>query len=204
MSEIYYDERYTVLHWYDFVCPFSYIGQARTPLLAEAGFNVVELPFQAHPAMPRGGLPVRPGYGSRHTAIEREAEAVGFELRWPRRIPHSRRALAAAEWVRRHQFDAFDDVRRALFDAHFVRGQDIDDPAVIDRHVAMAGVDVGRLRAALADGSAVAAVARAEWVGSQAGVDGTPAWMVDGRPIIGLQPAEVFRRLAPATARACW
>ena len=34
MSEPHYNER-TVLHWYDFACPFSYVGQHRTALLVE-------------------------------------------------------------------------------------------------------------------------------------------------------------------------
>lgn len=196
MTEISYDgERRTVLHWYDFVCPFSYVGQHRTAILIEAGFDVVALPFQAHPGMPADGLPIAPRWEATDTMLEREARAAGLPLRWPRRIPHSRRALAAAEWVRRHQPSVFAELHRALFEAQFVLGEDVDDQAVIDRHAAIAGVNLGALRAAVADGSAVAAVSQAEWVGRQRGVDGTPAWLVDGRLIIGLQPASDFQPL---------
>ena len=38
----------TVLHWYDFVCPFCYVGQQRNAILAQHGLDVVELPFQPH------------------------------------------------------------------------------------------------------------------------------------------------------------
>jgi len=54
---------------------------------------------------------------------------------------------------------------------------------------------------ALADGSAVAAVSQAEWVGRKLGVDGTPASLVDGRLMIGLRPAEDFDRLGQLAAR---
>jgi predicted DsbA family dithiol-disulfide isomerase len=192
---------HSVLHWYDFVCPYSYVGQHRTAILVEAGFDVVALPFQAHPGMPPGGLAAGPGRGLRYTGLEQEARAAGLELRWPNRIPHSRMALAAAEWVRRHQPDAFAEVHRKLFEAHFVRGEDIDDEAVIDRHAATAGVDLGALHHALLDGSAPAAVSQAEWIGRQRGVDGTPAWLVDECLIVGLQPAADFERLKPLTAR---
>src|SRR5215813_12914148 len=47
----------TVLHWYDFLCPFCYVGQARTAILVRHGLDVVELPFQAHPDIPLGGVP---------------------------------------------------------------------------------------------------------------------------------------------------
>ncbi|OBI53294.1 DsbA family protein [Mycobacterium sp. E796] len=200
MTESYYDER-TVLHWYDFACPFSYVGQHRTAILAEAGFDVVLLPFQAHPGMPPGGLPMRHGHGPRYATIERQARAVRMPLRWPSRIPHSRRALAAAEWARLNQPAAFAELHRLLFDAHFVFGEDIDDQAVIDRHALAAGVDVGRMRAALADGSAVASVGQAEWVARHRGVDGTPAWLMDGRLMIGLQPVRDFVHCGNLTAR---
>lgn len=48
--------------------------------------------------------------------------------------------------------------------------------------------DVGRLRAALDDGSAAMAVGQAEWVARHHGVHGTPAWLVEGQLIVGLQP----------------
>lgn len=195
------DAERTVLHWYDFACPFSYVGQHRTALLVEAGFDIVLLPFQAHPGIPPGGAPMRFGHGPRHAMIERQARAVGMQLRWPRRIPHSRSALAAAEWARLNQPDAFPELHRRLFDAHFVFGEDIDDQAVVDRHALSAGVDVGRLRAALSDGGAAASVAQAEWVARHRGVDGTPAWLVDGRLMVGLQPARDFARLGELTAR---
>jgi predicted DsbA family dithiol-disulfide isomerase len=200
MSEPYDDER-TVLHWYDFACPFSYVGQHRTAILVEAGFDVVLLPFQAHPGIPPGGVPMRFGHGPRHAMIERQVRAVGMPLRWPRRIPHSRRALAAAEWARLNQPDAFAELHRRLFHAHFVSGEDIDDQAVVDRHAVLAGVDVGRLHAALCDGSAAASVAQAEWVARHRGVDGTPAWLVDGRLMVGLQPVQDFVRLRELAAR---
>ena len=52
------------------------------------------------------------------------------------------------------------------------------------------------LNAALADGSAAAAVAEAERLGRAWGVQGTPAWLVANRLISGLLPASEFERLA--------
>jgi predicted DsbA family dithiol-disulfide isomerase len=42
----------SVLHWYDFLCPFCYVGQSRTAILRRYGLDVIELPFQAHPDIP--------------------------------------------------------------------------------------------------------------------------------------------------------
>ena len=37
-----------VLHWYDFLCPFCYIGQSRHAVLVQYGFHLVELTFRSH------------------------------------------------------------------------------------------------------------------------------------------------------------
>ena len=186
----------TVLHWYDFLCPFCYVGQHRTAILVRHGLHVVELPFQAHPDIPLGGIPAGPRNGPMYAMLEREAEEAGLPLRWPPRLPNTRRALAAAEWARRDQPRAFPEFHKQLFDAHFVLGEDLEDPAVIDRHASESGIEVAALHAALADDSAAAAVTEAEMIGRKYGVQGTPAWLVGERLITGLRPAAEFERLA--------
>jgi predicted DsbA family dithiol-disulfide isomerase len=190
----------TVLHWYDFICPFCYVGQHRTAILVRHGLRVIELPFQAHPDIPAGGFPAGRRNGPMYAMLELEARAAGLPLNWPGRFPNTRQALAAAEWVRRNQPDAFPRFHKGLFDAHFVLGEDLGDPAVSDRHADASGVDLGRMRASLADGSAARAVAEAEAIGHGYGVRGTPAWLVARRLITGLHPAAEFERLAAHAA----
>jgi predicted DsbA family dithiol-disulfide isomerase len=185
-----------VLHWYDLVCPFCYVAQHRNAILARHGLEVVELPFQAHPEIPVGGVAIGPRTGPMYAMLELEARLAGLPLHWPRRLPNTRRALAAAEWVRRQQPYAFPPLRKALFDAHFVLGEDLADPVVIDRHAEASAVDLAALHAALADDSAIAAVAEAEAAGRELGVRGTPAWLVDQRVIHGLLSAAEFTQLA--------
>src|SRR5262249_57298168 len=109
-----------------------------------------------------------------YAMLEREARAVALPLHWPRRLPDTRQALAAAEWARRHQPRAFPQFPKDLFDAHFVLGEDLEDPAVIDRHASESGIDLAGLHAALPDDSAAAAVAEAEMIGPQYCVGGAP------------------------------
>jgi len=68
--------------------------------------------------------------------------------------------LAAVDWTRLHQPGAFAQLRIGLFEAHFVLGEDLEDPAVIDRHAGESGIDLIDLHAALADGSAAGASRR--------------------------------------------
>ncbi len=186
----------TVLHWYDFICPFCYIAQNRNAILERRGFHVVELPFQAHPEIPPGGISLGLRHGSMYTTLEREAAQIGLRLNWPQRLPNTRLALAAAEWTRRHQSQEFPSFRKALFEAHFALGENLADPAVIDRHASSADVNLASLHAALADGSASAFVSEAELAGRGHGVQGTPAWLVNGHLLTGLISAAEFDRLA--------
>jgi predicted DsbA family dithiol-disulfide isomerase len=57
------DDPRTVLHWYDFLCPFCYVGQPRTAILIRHRLDVIELPFQAHPDIPPGGIAAGPRNG---------------------------------------------------------------------------------------------------------------------------------------------
>ncbi len=186
----------TVLHWYDFLCPFCYIGQQRNAILVRHGLHVVELPFQAHPDIPPGGIPAGPRDGPMYAMLERQAKEARLPLHWPQHLPNTRRALAAAEWTRQHQALAFLHLHKELFAAHFVLGEDLEDPAVIDRHASGSGIDLPPLHAALADGSAAAAVTEAKITGHRYGVQGTPAWLFNQRLITGLRPAAEFERLA--------
>jgi len=190
------DDPRTVLHWYDFICPFCYVAQHRNAILVRRGLDVVELPFQAHPDIPPGGVEAGPRKGPMYAMLEREAKAAGLPLSWPPRLPNTRRALAAAEWARQHQPRAFSQFHKALFDAHFVLSEDLEDPAVIDRHASESGIGLAGMHAALADEGAEAAVTKAEMIGRRYGVHGTPAWLLARRLIAGLLPAPEFERLA--------
>jgi predicted DsbA family dithiol-disulfide isomerase len=186
----------TVLHWYDFICPFCYVGQHRTAILVRYGLNVVELPFQIHPEIPPGEIPAGPRGGPMYAMLEREAKEAGLVLRWPPRLPNTRHALAVAEWTRRHEARAFPQLRKQLFEAHFVLGEDLGDSTVIDRYAKASGVDLRALHAAVIDGSAEAAVVEAEALGHEHGVQGTPAWLLPHGLLTGLRPAAEFERAA--------
>jgi predicted DsbA family dithiol-disulfide isomerase len=188
----------TVLHWFDFICPFCYVGQQRNQVLTRHGLEVVHLPFQIHPDIPPEGIAAGPRTGHMYRALEREAAKAGLPLNWPPRLPDTRTALAAAEWARRHAPAASEEFNRALFAAHFELGEDLGDTAVILRHAAEAGIDTDALVAALADGSAKALLAEAETVGARYGVQATPTWLIAGQLVSGLRPEAEFEALSRA------
>jgi predicted DsbA family dithiol-disulfide isomerase len=186
----------TVLHWFDFICPFCYVGQQRNQVLTRHGLEVVHLPFQIHPDIPPEGIAAGPRTGHMYRALEREAAKAGLPLNWPPRLPDTRTALSAAEWARRHAPAASDAFNRALFAAHFELGEDLGDAAVILRHAGEAGLDTD----ALADGSAKAQLAEAEAVGARYAVQATPTWLIAGQLVSGLRPEAEFEALAGQAA----
>jgi predicted DsbA family dithiol-disulfide isomerase len=173
----------TVLHWYDFICPFCYVGQQRNAILARRALKSSSCRFRFTYAM-----------------LEREAAEASLPLKWPQHLPNARRALAAAESVRRHQPMAFPRLHHELFEAHLALGEDLEDPAVIDAHASASGVDLGAMHAALANGSAARALAEAEENGREHGVMGTPARLLGGELIVGLRLAAEFERLARSSS----
>jgi predicted DsbA family dithiol-disulfide isomerase len=190
-----------VLHWYDFICPFCYIAQHRNAILTRYGLEVVDLAFQAHPDIPSGGIPVGPRTGPMYKVLEHEAKEAGLPLRWPARLPNTRRALTAAEWVRRTQPNEFPKFHNALFQAHFALGEDLGDRAVIDQHATASGIDIAALDAALNDVTSAALVTECEELGVRYGVEGTPAWLFGGELISGLRSAADFERAAMSAVR---
>jgi predicted DsbA family dithiol-disulfide isomerase len=189
-----------VLHWYDFLCPFCYVGQQRSTIFESRSLRVIDIPFQAHPEIPSGGRTVGERSSLFVARIAEEARAAGLLLVWPDRLPNTRMALAAAEWTRRHVPRSFPALEKALFAAHFVLGEDLGDRDIIDAHAGEAGIDIVAMHAALDDGSAYVLVDQSETLGRSLGVRGTPAWFVSGDLIPALYPREQFKQLAQALA----
>ena len=131
-----------------------------------------------------------------YSQLSHEAKESGLRLNWSVHLPNTRGALACAEWVRLHQPGAFLQFHKSLFDAHFVSGENIGDPAVIFRHATELGVDLAALQSSLADGSAGAALRDSEARARKSGVRGTPAWLIGEELITQLLPAAEFERLA--------
>lgn len=191
-----------VAGFYDLTCPFCYVAQGKNDLLVSLGLEVVELPFQAHPEVPAGGLQIGERHGPMYDAIGEAARDAGLPLRWQPRLPNSRPALAAAEWARRFDHPKSDRYRRSLFAAHFAEGESIDDIGTLLRLGSEAGIDVVALKAAMDDGSAAQAVAASQQLGRALGVTGTPTWASRGSALVGNRAVGDFERFAAASRPA--
>ena len=158
--------------------------------------------------MPARGVDLRsPRPGGRTEAtyarIEAECRRAGLPFRRPDRLPNTRRALEASEAVRAGWPRAFPALERSLFEAHFAEGRDIGDAAVVRALVAASGADADGVEARVRSGEMGPALRASMEAALEAGVTGTPAWLLDGRLLIpGLQPRELFERVVSRLGRS--
>jgi len=190
-----------VWHWYDFACPYSYVAQDRNAGLRRLGLCPDLLPYSVR--MEPGGAEARDDAldSPTHQFLERAARAAGLVLRWPTRVPNTRDALRVVEWVRQYQPDLFEPLHRRVFAAHFALGADISDLDLIYSLADHDGVDIAGVRAAIADGTAEAAVVLSESAAKRWGVTGPPTWLIGDRVITGID-SQALRsiRVTPVSA----
>jgi len=123
--------------------------------------------------------------------LEEFAARFGIQDLAPREhIPNTRRALAVAERAR--DLGRLHPFRRAVMDAYWRHGRDIEDDAVLSACAREAGIDASEALAAPAD---PLYRARVDAMGVEAwrdGVTGIPTLLVGARRVVGCQPYEVF------------
>jgi predicted DsbA family dithiol-disulfide isomerase len=103
-------------------------------------------------------------------------------------------AHEAAEWAAEQgQAEPF---RRAVFEAYFVHGRNIADPAVLaELATGLPGLNPEELRTALAEGRYRERV-QAQYAEARAlGVTSVPTFVAGGYGLIGAQPYPMFQRL---------
>lgn len=192
-----------VLHWFDFICPFCYIAQDRNRILRDAALSVIELPMQIHAEIARGGAPAPPRTGPTYDYLVEEAHEAGLELNWSERIPYSRFALTAAEAVRINEPEYHRAFNAAVFDAYFVRGEDIEDWAVISKCAEAVGVEPFTFKYSMTSGIADNELRFVEQQAREHHVLATPSWVVNGDHLIaGLRPRAFFVTLSRVLSSA--
>ncbi|WP_017596647.1 DsbA family protein [Nocardiopsis potens] len=127
--------------------------------------------------------------------VERYVDSGDLRIEW-REFPYkgeTSRIMAVGARAAAEQ-DAFWEYHEAVYAAH----EDLDGIAPDEAREELAaiaadeGLDAERFTADLDDEELAAAVEADFAEGQQVGVSGTPAFLINGRPVIGAQPLEVF------------
>lgn len=187
----------------DYVCPFSYLLDARLRRLeGELGLEVRWRPLGVHGAVPSDGLPAEqlgrsPDEQARlRSEVSRQARELGLELEMPGFVANTHEALQAAEFARDVGEEAFRRAHRAFFRAFFVEGRNLGRREVLLEVADDAGLDREALERALEDERYRSELRRAEEEAERYEIEGTPTLLVGRHKVVGAAPAEVLREAA--------
>ncbi len=151
------------------------------------GAEITWAPFDLHPEYPPEGVPRPPSTGQ----MEARFAERGLLYNPPPFFASSLKALRLAEHARGQGL--FEPMHARLFDAYWAEARNIGDPDVL-RALAQ---DVGLEGAEeVLDTDAYRDIVQSSTVQAYgAGVDGVPAFVLDGRLLVlGAHPHEVFER----------
>jgi len=110
-------------------------------------------------------------------------------------FPNGEEAAIAGECVLRHGRSSFPEFRDRLFEEQG-EWRDSDDPSSFFVEVASeAGVDAGPMRRCVREEGTAEQVQANNAVGRRIGLRGTPSFLINGFPLHGAQPLDIFRTI---------
>jgi predicted DsbA family dithiol-disulfide isomerase len=194
--------------WSDVVCPWCYIGEHRfTRALADFEHRdeveVIHRSFELDPSIPKGaGTPILEVLAAKYGLSPAQAEeaerrvaglaaADGLDFTAERKMGNTFDAHRLVHLGREHGRQ--EQMLERLFRAFFGEGQAIYEADVLVSLAADAGLDPGRAKQALADGSYGDGVHADEHEARSYGITGVPFCVLDGRyAVSGARPAETY------------
>jgi protein-disulfide isomerase len=114
--------------------------------------------------------------------------------------PESQKAAEASECAAEQ--DAFWPYHDTLFGRLTGENQGSLSPAGLSQYAAEVGLDTEAFDACLDSGKYASLVSSETSAAQSLGVTGTPSFLVNGRPLVGAQPFEVFQQVIEAELRA--
>ena len=195
----------------DVSCPWCVIGLRGLETALDRMGDAVEAdihfqPFELNPAMVPEGENIVEHIGRKYGAtpeqsaatratIRERAASVGFTMAMgdTSRIYNSFDAHRLLHWAGIEGRQA--ELKHALFDSYFTRGENIADHDVLVAAVTRVGLDEGEARAILSSDRYAAEVREAERLWQGRGIQSVPAIVIDNRYLIsGGQPPEAFEQ----------
>ena len=191
----------------DVICPWCYIGKKRLEkalaLRPPAELAVQWRAFQLNPDMPAEGMDrkayLEAKFGGPEAAsrIYDNVRAAGAKENIPfafERIPRTPNTVGAHRLIRFGQREGRqDETVSALFQAYFIDGRDIGDPATLARIAADAGLDEAAAARYLASDENLDQVLAEDAFARRLGIGGVPCFIFDGKyAVSGAQEPEAF------------
>lgn len=197
----------------DVVCPWCFIGTTRLEtVLAERKLDadVTYHTFLLDPSTPEEGKNVpemlRKNYGRDPAPLFARVEAEARKSNIPlvsAKQPISYNTVRAHTLLRAAiPLGTQRALAKALFEANFLEGKNISDPAVLAEIATAHGFTTDQVTALLADQAELAKTKKEHDVPRQLGISGAPFFIFNGKiAVSGAQPEEVFHQVLDEVAK---
>jgi predicted DsbA family dithiol-disulfide isomerase len=201
----------------DPICPWCYIGKTHLfRALEAAGDNPFVLtwhPFQLNPDMPPEGMDRRAylegKFGGKQAAIRayapiaETAEAMGLKLNLEAitRTPNTLDAHRMIHWAGLEHKQT--PMAQALFEAYFVKGEDIGDHDALVEIGTRAGLEADMTTRLLAGDADAGAIRERDAHARARGISAVPTFIIANQHVVpGAQPPELWAQVIAELAAA--
>ena len=173
----------TVTVWYDYTCPWCYVGLIRLDAAAAARGAVIDRrPYLLAPDRPAAGEPRPLREGETETELnpawQERAQQAGIVMRRPALAPNTNLAHEATAYAKAQGLDG--PFHHAATRAYWEQGVDLGDRAALQAIAADCGLDPAGLAAALDSGQFRQYVLDEHQAAKDLGVFGTPTYRING------------------------
>lgn len=194
------DVRVPVALYFDYICPFCYVADARLDRVRERYPVAVQYRFiEIHPDNPSEGRPVEElGYPqaqwqAMNENLQRMVTEEGLPFAERTFTTNSRRALLLAQAVFEERPEAFLALHRALFHAYFAERRNIGDPEVLRDLARQHGV-LDLAERAWSEQHYLARLLEHVESAQALKLTGVPTLVVDDRPFTGAVSVETLEQ----------
>eukprot|EP00919_Chromeraceae_sp_WS-2016_P047250 GHVR01112007.1.p2 GENE.GHVR01112007.1~~GHVR01112007.1.p2 ORF type:complete len:236 (-),score=33.70 GHVR01112007.1:392-1099(-) len=200
----------------DVMCPWCIIGYRQLATALKATNTEYELhwhPFELNPEMPAEGQNMREHIVEKYGATPEQSEQnrsqmtalgdqLGFEFRFgpEMRMHNTFDTHQLLHWAKTQ--GRMDDLKQALFTAHFTHQRDLSDRTVLAEIAAEIGLDKAEALAVLQDQRFASAVREAQQFWRSQGIQGVPAVIFEQKHLVsGAQGVENFTSILDQLAQ---
>jgi predicted DsbA family dithiol-disulfide isomerase len=187
--------RFTVTVYFDYCCPFCYLGKLELERLErELGLDLDWRYYQMHRDYPDAGLPLNEALGPGLEKTAWQSIQYHFEqrqmgrIRKPDRISNTVRAQLATEFARRQGL--FREFQTAVYETYFIEGRGIGTSEEVIAIGQKVGIDARHTRRAFNNLGYLSKIREDDQEARRNGVVGIPTLMVGGRLALGAQSYE--------------
>ncbi len=182
--------------FYDYICPFSYIGSKRIQKIAnEYGFEIDWKGYEIHPEYPKEGKKRKRTLKTIRVleSLNSVLDEGDVDIKLPGFITNSRLALLTAEFAKSK--DKFIEFHNLCYDSYFLEGKNIGDINVILEIAEKVDLDKSELDVALENKKTFETLKNYRTEAEEFDVLGVPSIVFNSFRVHGVQTIETYRQI---------